>query len=429
MGRFIETQEVNFINNYVRSYLSASNDYSTFQEGSPTFCDYYTVDVRKSTTNIGLGNVVNIVGDESPIKYNKIENFAIYNMGEAIPTIEYDETAGLDTVIEGEGLVLPDTIIPQPEDMFIVSYQKDDMLKELVFEVNNVEVSSYSSKTFYKINYSLTQFTREEIEERQINDNYKLIYANIGTEYRSLITTKDYIFIEELEKKYEILSDYYVKYFYNRKLNSFIFDFIKSHSVMKNVKEFEERYKNIYDPKLALFIHNNNLFIKKKTLLKNIFIESLLEDREFDYEYTIFNLLEHPEDKDSFKYDSMYLRLINESIFSEFPEKFYECIHNITNFGNWKVSFNNKYLFITNIKEYINNNLTKNYIENNDIDLLEKLIILYIKEYNNLNKEKLKKIIENINVKRDFHSYLLIPCILFIINKLQEKILRKDEVE
>lgn len=426
MGRFVDTQEANFVNNYVQSYLSASSDYSVFQEGSPTFCEYYSVDKRKSTTNIGLGNVVNIVGSDSPIKYNKIENFALYGAGEIIPNLEYDEQSGNDTIMEGEALVLPDTIVPSPEDLFIISYQKDEQLKEVVYEVNNVEVSSYSNKTFYKISFSSIPTCREEIEDRQLNEVYKLVYNNIGTGYNAVVSLKDYLVLEESEFIYENLLKYYVKYFFDRKLNSFIYDFARTHSVMKE-PFLLEKYPIIYDPKLALFIKHNNLFIKQKTLLKNIYIDELLLDREYDYEFTIFNLLEHPDEKKLFKYDSMYCIPINESVFAEFPIKYYECVHNITNFGKYEVSFNYKKIFNINIKEYLNNYSNLKNIP--EIDNIEKLLVIFLKEFDKLDNYKFLEIIKEINVKRDFHSYLLIPCVLFIINKIQEKIFRKDSAE
>ena len=406
MGKFIETTEKQFINEYVKSYMTATNEYSVYQEGSPTFVTYYSVDKRASTEDMGLGSVIEIVGSESPIKYNKIENFPIYSMEEMNPSIDYDEPSGLNTEINGSALILPKTIVPSPEDLFLISYND---IKTL-YRVDNIEMSSYSNKEFYKISFSKELYSLDLLEERQLSSIFSVVYENIGTEYNSVIEKVDCLLLDHIDTLYKELCSKYIKYFYNKKLGTFILNEDKCNSA------FKECYKdnNIYDPKLCYFINNNSLFLEKRTFLKNIYIESLLKDRDFDYERTIYSFLENKEDIDYFLYSSIYLNLIKESIFKLYQEKYYEVVHNIGN-----NILNKQDIFECDFKNIIKNYTKAEDLEN--INIIEKVIIIFLKE-EKLDNRYLIGLCNDIKILGNFHSYMLIPCILYILNQVKIKI-------
>ena len=78
MGKFIQEKNVEqkVLNNYFDNYLDTTDRYSKWLQGSPTFVTYYSINLENSTQDRGLNNVTEIVGGESPIKYNKcIERF------------------------------------------------------------------------------------------------------------------------------------------------------------------------------------------------------------------------------------------------------------------------------------------------------------------------------------------------------------------
>ena len=76
MARFIDTpNERTLVNKYVDSYMNGVNQYAKYIDSTPSFATYYSRDVDRSTENPGLGQVKEIVGMESPLRYNKIKNY------------------------------------------------------------------------------------------------------------------------------------------------------------------------------------------------------------------------------------------------------------------------------------------------------------------------------------------------------------------
>jgi len=416
LGKFIETVEKDFINNYIHSFVNATDEYSKFQEGSPSFCTYYSVDTRATTTDPGLGQVVEFLGDESPIRYNKIENFPLYAMEELVPSLEFDEDTGLNTEMEGTALILPNTIVPNVNDVFVVSYAHI----EKIYRVNNIETSSYSSKTFYKISFNKENSSTGILEEKQVIDNFNVVYRNIGTDYKVVIPKSEYLILDDLEHLYEELSKVYISYFYNSKVNSFIFNGDKINSIV------EEIYwdKSIYDPKLALFINKNKLFIESRTYNKNIHIESLLEDRYFDYDYTLYNLIENPENSNYF-YDVFYLIQITSSIFTLFREPYYELVHHKTFPQDLKHPLEYD-MFSKSIKELLDSYTTLDDLNNTEnISDLVKCVVIYLKEFNNLKLSQSFDYIKSVKVNKNLESYVLIPCILYILKQIKLTIFEK----
>ena len=73
MGRFVGTgDERTMVNKYIDSYLKGTNEYAKYLQSAPNFVTYYSRDHEHSTENSGLGDVEEIVGDRSPLRYNRI---------------------------------------------------------------------------------------------------------------------------------------------------------------------------------------------------------------------------------------------------------------------------------------------------------------------------------------------------------------------
>ena len=77
MARIIE--ETKIINSHISNYIDTVTDFSKYLEGTPTFSRYYSKDVTASTSDVGLQNVNQNIGNESPLKYNLIRNFPRLN--------------------------------------------------------------------------------------------------------------------------------------------------------------------------------------------------------------------------------------------------------------------------------------------------------------------------------------------------------------
>lgn len=281
MAKFIEEKEI--IDSHIKSYVDTVTDFSKYLKGSPTFTTYYNKDMLASSADIGLSAVHEIVGTESPIRYKKINNFPIYNIGELPVQIDTDDEDGTDTNIEGEGVILPDCgIVPLIDDVFVIGYDS----RKLVFRIVDVQISSIADKVLYKIEFAFTRWDLSILEEHQISKEFETRFDNIGkdnTTNKVVIEKTVDINISKLVDKKKELRDRYVRFFYNSDLNTFI---------------VEDGKYMLYDNHLMEFIKRHNLFISKKTFMKNIFIEPLLTMTNsdiFNYERSIFYNIEQDE--------------------------------------------------------------------------------------------------------------------------------------
>jgi hypothetical protein len=387
MGEFLN--EKNIINNTIRDYNNYVNDKGKFIEGSETFVTYYSKNNKASTEDIGLGNVVEIVGTDSPIKFNRIEDFPLYNFDELQLQYEYDDELGVDSSIDGTAVILPGTIKPLPDDYFSVSY----LNRKYLFKITNIEGSSLGSKFFYKIDYSLSSSNINVLEERQIEERYNVIYDNVGTKSNSIIKESIKLYIDKIDKKIDFLKKIYERYYYNEKMNLFIFN------------------DEIYDNDLHEFINKNNLFIKQKTFLKNILVQPIF-DIEDSYFYSIFEVLENDDKELGCQlYNDVEQKIICRNKTSTlFAFQFKPYYKNV-----WKES--SKGIF---------DSLVNAFVTGESDDWSTKIFLEYFEEKHCL-EDKVKEILNLLNnrISNNLTMYIFVPCYLFILLKLREEIINK----
>ena len=226
-------------------------------ESAPNFVTYYSKNFDASSSDFGLDNVEEIVGGNSPIKYNKIKNFPIYSVSEMNPSFDFDEESGLDiSGTESEGIILPGTIEPQPDDLLLFEYHSRDENYLKLFRVENVEISMLESNSYYKINFSNFPADIKVLNERQVSEVYTTVYSNIGTDYRSIILEDVYNEARKSIINLSELTDLFQINYYNQKVNNFVMD-----------NDMGQRY---YDPNMSRFINKHKLFISRQTYLKNM---------------------------------------------------------------------------------------------------------------------------------------------------------------
>lgn len=397
MGKFVEEKSV--INTYLDNYVNTTSDFSRFIEGSPNFVTYYSKDVNASTEDIHLGGVMETIGTESPIKYNKIDNFPIYNMEEINPNITLDEDSGLDTTIESTAVILPNTIKPLPNDYFLIDY----LNKKYLFRISNVETSNINNRVFYKITYFISGDSLDILEEHQLTDKYKVVYENLGKEAKSVIKESDFLLLDKLDDIHNMLKTFYIKRFYNPSFNTFLYNGI------------------LYDNYLMRFIAENELFIKTRTFMKNIKIEQALKEdvEEFmDYDNTLFSAVQNQS-----------IAYLDDFYYVPEPVKEPASI-----FALYKNRYNiNKIVYTTdssiNPFPFFSNNLYSAIEDNKLIDsseeeyMIKNFIIGYLNK--NINKDELVEYLEKYKPSLTLTSYLLLPCILFIIKEIENNILNK----
>lgn len=236
------------INKTVNDYTDAINDYSEFLQGSPTFVTYYSINKRNTTEDVGLGGVVELVGSESPVSYDKIKNFPLWNFDELNPSYDWDSATGISTEIEATAVIIPGTVKPKFDDVILLSYKS----KSLLFRVDSIEVANILDKCYYKINMYLSQYN-EDFLNYQVIRTYEFDYNA-----KCIVNQELSNLMDELQKLIDRLCQQYISHFYVEKFNSFIVD-------------------RKYDKYLHKFILLNHVFIKERSFMFDIHVSPTLK--------------------------------------------------------------------------------------------------------------------------------------------------------
>lgn len=273
MAKLIDIEKTQYINKNIQIFSEKKiGQYSKFLNKNPLFITYYHINDRMSRADIGTGGIQSELGSSSPIRFNKIKEFPIYNFPDTIrPDITFDET-GYDIDIDLSDItILPNTIKPIPGDYLLLSFPG---IKEFLFRVNTVRNNSIQSNDFYQVDLDIKDVGLELEEKRlqmQIVEVYQTIFDNIGTQNKCFILEEDIEKINALVKTLEFIQDNYMNNFYNKECNSFVLD------------NFDLCRSILYDPYLEKFINFSNIFYKENNESALVLTPNDILQPDFDY--------------------------------------------------------------------------------------------------------------------------------------------------
>ena len=253
-----------------------------FIEQSPTFVTYFHINVNESTTDEGFMDVDSVIGNSSPIKYQKVTNFPIYGLDQIITQLE-ETDVGMDISYEGEAIILPNTIKPLPNDYFIIEYVGSHIL----FRVTDISYDNIRPDNFYKIVFKLDAIDKDKKNtlEEQVHDTYTCVLENIGSENRCIIQEEFKELLDKIDAMYSDMVSLYLSLFYDDRYNILLGELSDGNY--------------LYDPYMCMFINSHKLFINKNSL-STIFLE---EDHVIDnkkklrYEKSMYRFFERRDIK------------------------------------------------------------------------------------------------------------------------------------
>jgi hypothetical protein len=401
MGSFIQDEK--FLNDNIFLYEDRiGSQYSIFFDNkNPTFVTYYHINNINSITDTGLLNVENIIGPDSPIRFQKINNFPLYGIENIKPELG-EEEEGLTTSFDGEAIVLPNTIKPLPHDFFTINYLDDTF----VFMITEISYDTIKSNNFYSVNYTIRAGDAIKLIEKQVLEKYNCIYHNIGTDDKCLIRSDEYEKLHELIKVCNELKDRYLTMFYNKKFNSFL---------------YETGYGTfIYDKYLSHFINENEVF-KKPNSYDTLYLNNEDYSNSFitEYEDSIFKCIEDC-DKKNIKYTKvLHWRVsYSNSIFTYYND---DSIRSILICG-------------TGDKEYFSNELITNILDNITNDkttMFEKILIGHFNNgYTTVDDIDIDSM-KSYKMRYDYNTFTMFPiaiyCISRIIHRMMSEVDRTTE--
>lgn len=280
-----------------------------FLDKSPVFVTYYHVNVNETTTDEGFRDIESIIGNRSPLRFQKIENFPMYGLDQVVLAIQ-DSEQGLDTEYSSEAVILPNTIKPLQNDIFKINHVKGSFL----FRVTEVQYDNIRPDNYYKINFRFEWLDDEKADklDEQVEENFSCILQNIGTEENCLIQEDYYKQLKLIDDMFNDMVKTYKILFYNERYNCFLWERL-------------DGYK-IYDPFQTVFFNNHKL-LNNKADYSTIMLSEGFNDhkRKLKYERSIYRCFERRDTKllSEFKYhtipgtykkDSSFARWNDQSI-------------------------------------------------------------------------------------------------------------------
>ena len=404
MGNFINTNYNKTIDNLVEGAKSRlNNPFYIYGDRKPTIVTYYNINHNASTIDKGSSTLYDDIGQNSSLRFNKIENFHLYGIEKINVNLDIGEY-GLESPIEGEALILPNTIVPVPGDMFIINHVID---KPYLFMVTGIGIDTlYTGANFYKISYKLTRTDMDaltSLETVQTIKRFTYKAGNVGTTLAPLIESNQAELIDKIEDNIDTLLNYYMNLFYKNSVQNFIL-------------EYQHMY--LYDPYLIEFMIRNKLFALSGNNYFHVEQAVYIGDTfALEYDHTIFKDIEIK--KSNMRLNSVYPVPVDDpnSLLVDRLESYYKLSNKVM-YKDYDNPIN--WLDMDLLDRVINNEL---YDEDSNL-YYRNLLILYMNNKEFDITDKIMNSIMDIEFNYTKELFYMIPILVFIlksyVNKQQE---------
>lgn len=374
------------------------NPFYMYTEQKPTTVTYWNINATKTSLDPGIKQSYAEFGIESSYRYNKVNNFVLYGIPRIQLNFSITENGMEADPIEGEAIIIPNTIVPVVDDCFKINYLKE---KGILFKVTKIDRDTMDNgANFYKISYILEE--TDEKYEKYLNsimlaEEFEYIPGNVGTNFAALIKSSDKTNIERLTSLYETLQSYYVDLFYKPSIQTFTY-------------LYNDMW--LYDPYIIEFMIRQGLFIKMGEFLYLDHLASLSSTFRIEYDSSIFRYVEKRNPR--LKICSYYPILITDvkCTMSDRLEPYYQLSNNKFNMDIFNP--------IININKDLQDRIIQNlpYDENDPgSPIYRNIIINYMNtkgtEYNITEKELDN--LETLNYCYNKDLFYEIPLLMFVI--------------
>jgi hypothetical protein len=219
--------------------------YSKYLDTTPTFVTYYSINQARSRADAGSGMINELIGANSPLRFNKITEFPVYKMQQLIPNGTFED-GFYDVELEISDItILPRTLKPRGDDFILIEMPNTP---KLLFRVTNFKLNTVQSNDFYMLDADLYVVGDGANEiEKQVVETYRCVFENIGTQNNCFITDDTYNAAEGLLKTLNTLVHMYhdLYYYENHNIYAFI-DYIYNDTTFVNPDPNWNQYAYIF---------------------------------------------------------------------------------------------------------------------------------------------------------------------------------------
>ena len=126
-----------------------------------TLVTYWNINDDQTTTSIGMATHYQILGTDSPLRYNQIEKFPIIGLSPLNPeNTKASHTELKNYALNGELFIIHGTVQPKENDFFIIKH----LNMNHIFRITEVDVDGLNVDGYYKCSYALHSTNPAEIE-------------------------------------------------------------------------------------------------------------------------------------------------------------------------------------------------------------------------------------------------------------------------
>lgn len=187
-----------------------------------TLVTYFNINDEHTTVSLGLNANYQVLGPDSPLRYNKIDNMIILGFSKLAPEeAQVSSTSVRDYKLNGDAYIIPGTIMPKENDFFIINHINMNHL----FRVTQVTQDGLNTDGSYRINYTLYSTDPIDIQalNNQIVGNHIMDLQTIGGEdLTPIIGKEDYELRSRLIKMVNDMIQNYISRYYDQVHNCFI---------------------------------------------------------------------------------------------------------------------------------------------------------------------------------------------------------------
>lgn len=406
MGKIIETnyhETVGKVTSFATDLIN--NSFYVLNDKKPTIVTYYNINHVASSLDPGSKLSYNNIGDNSPLRYNKISDFIIYGFNRVELNTENDEFGLEAEKISGDCYVLPNTITPVEGDYFEVEHIKDSTWLFIITDVQQDTLNDGSNA--YKLQYKLEYVDHDRLQTQVIED-YKMIEKREGTNVVKVVETTKYEKAKKLDNMAVMLKHYFNELFYNNKVQTFIYS---------DLTEWR-----IYDPYMIEFLIRNEILANG--LDSYVYVCHQLETNAtfgMDYDRTIYRAFElHSKEKFSKADRSIQLKDIISygTTFAGRYETYYQAKYikpTVTGYSGFCINDDLYYKIIEN--ELVDNDKDLNEVT----PLWENILIKYFND--GIYTDEEIESIEDIHYDSSISMFYMIPLLIFCLENSIEKLL------
>ena len=277
MGKYINTQYKDTVDGVTSMFEDLlHNSFYPFNGMKPTRIKYWNTNKEKSTLDPGSKLEMVDVGEDSPKRFNVIEDLMAFGLPRLEINLDNGEFGLEAEPISGEMYLMPNTIEPIPGDFFQIEHMLDN---PWLFKVMAVDKDTFDNgANVWKVSWKLDR--SDDLANVNVVEEYVAIEKQEGTNFKTIIEKKNYHKAVSLDDLCSRLKKYYLDLFFSDPVQTLIYKWLNE--------------SNMYDPFLIEFIKRNGIlenqssdyvYIQHQTPLANTFAVDY--DRSF---YRAFEL-------------------------------------------------------------------------------------------------------------------------------------------